>query len=452
VFRGIGLRLALLNALVVVGVIAVTGLTTFVLLRRALDVEEERSIRERVERAAVEWAPLLAAGQAPPAVSVTPVPMADDDEDEDHDDEEHDKYDDDDLLETSDTFLFGFDRSGALIVNERGISVAGLPDPGAVHAALDGRAAGTTLRLDDHSVRIWTEPVYQEGELLGVVQGVRGTGEHESQRRQVLLFTGLGALIGALVAVPAGWLLSGRAMRPIEAAFQRQRRFVSDASHELRTPLTLIRAQAELIARSAGERGDLAGEANVVRDEVDRMSRLVDDLVLLARMDERPAPPDEMDPIELAALVEQTVAAFEPAAASAGITLAVELGRPLVVRGDPDALRRAIRNLIDNAVRYTPRGGEVRVSGDREGDEVVVRVADTGIGLTAAERDRVFDRFYRTDRARDRASGGTGLGLAIVRALVEGAGGRVGVESRTGAGSVFWFALPATDPDANRRR
>ena len=221
----------------------------------------------------------------------------------------------------------------------------------------------------------------------------------------------------------------------------RMRRFVADASHELRTPLTSVKGLAEFYL----QQGETASRAEVTRlmtgiqQEATRMGRLVDDLLLLARFDEdRPL---ETHPVDLASVAAEAV----------GSTLAVQPGRPLtllaapepvIVSADAARLRQVIDNLIGNALQHTPAGTPVAVTVAVTADQGQLTVADTGPGLSTEQASRVFERFYRTDRARNRASGGTGLGLSIVAALVAAHGGTVTVDTAPGHGAAFSVRLP----------
>lgn len=440
-FTRVGRRLALLNALVVVAVIAITGVLILVLLQRALSREEERSLRERVEAAAISWSPAIAAGQPILTVSSDSEDDYESEEDEQHEQDEHSERS---PLETGDTFLFAFDRDGVLLIDDRGLTLGGLPNYEAVTVALTGVSDLRTVNAGDDSVRLLTKPVWADGVIIGVVQGARGLSEHESQKNLVLWFSLIGMAFGVLVAVPAGLFLSRRAMRPIQLSFEQQRAFVSDASHELRTPLSVIRAQAELIQRiSPVESSEISEEASVVIDEVDEMNRLVGDLLLLARTDET-ADAIEHVAVELSEIVRAATATFSEQAGNAELTLNVDADEPIRVNGDADRLRQIVRALVDNAIRYTPAGGSIIVGVGRSSGDARVTVKDTGIGIAPQDRARIFDRFYRSDKARSRVSGGSGLGLAIAKALVIAHGGEIGVESTPGSGSTFWFSIPVS--------
>jgi two-component system, OmpR family, sensor kinase len=237
-------------------------------------------------------------------------------------------------------------------------------------------------------------------------------------------------------------------------AFAGQRAFVADASHELRTPLTVIRGQLEVLAaQEHPDEVEVRRVERLVGAEVVRITRLVDDLLLLAKSEQtqflRP------EPIELARFVRELWDGisllgqerhFELGAVPAGILSA-----------DPDRLAQALRNLIGNAIEHTaPGAGLVALDVERHGSErVCFIVQDDGPGIPAAQRERVFDRFHRTDAARDRASGGTGLGLAIVRAIAEAHGGRVAAGASAAGGAHFELELPrftaAPDPDSSSR-
>lgn len=220
----------------------------------------------------------------------------------------------------------------------------------------------------------------------------------------------------------------------LEASRARQRSFVADAAHELRSPLASMQAQLEVAAR-LGE--DTPASADL-RTEVSRMTALVEDLLVLARLDAEHAPAVPLERVEVGDLVAEVVAAAQDARVP--VTACTPDGEPLVVDGRPDELRRAVANLVENAVRHA--SGAVRTSVHPEGTDIVVEVADDGHGVAAADRERVFERFTRLDEARDRDSGGSGLGLPIVQELVARSGGSVHLDDAPAGGLLVRVTLP----------
>jgi heavy metal sensor kinase len=226
----------------------------------------------------------------------------------------------------------------------------------------------------------------------------------------------------------------------LERSFAEVRRFTADASHELRTPLTAIRAEAEeALGRplSPSECKDLLGS---ILEECERLTRLTDQLLTLAREDAHAAPPAA--PVDLAGLVDGVVETVRPLAEARGLRLGWRRGPPLVVAGDAGRLRQVFFNVLDNALKYTPAGGEVAVEAGRRGHEAVVAVRDSGVGIPPEHLPHVFDRFYRVDRARSRAEGGAGLGLSIARGIVAAHGGRIELASAPGLGTTCTVTLP----------
>jgi two-component system OmpR family sensor kinase len=228
------------------------------------------------------------------------------------------------------------------------------------------------------------------------------------------------------------------------ASEDRMRQFMADASHELRTPLTSIRGYAELARmRRANGTADVDSDAdtlNRIESEGTRMSRLVDDLLLLARTDRGAAPQlDEVDTVDLVATaIEGARAAFP----QRRIDVAVEPDVPIY--GDYDQLLRVLRNLVTNSAVHTTPTGPIRVSAYRDGADSVLQVDDAGPGLPPDEAAQVFDRFWRADKARTRARGGSGLGMSIVRSIVEAHGGTVRFDSSVRAGSTVTVRLPSS--------
>ena len=223
----------------------------------------------------------------------------------------------------------------------------------------------------------------------------------------------------------------------IESATARQRTFVGDAAHELRSPLASLRVQLEVAGR-VGPVDDLGSLIDDVLLDVDRLERLVNDLLALARLDEAGGQLARHEPVPVDTLVDDVVHTYT----DARVPVRVIDTQPARVAGDPDALRRVAINLIDNAVRFAATEVEVSV---RRDTQVTLCVADDGPGLPDAERERVFDRFYRVHASRSRESGGTGLGLAIVRDVVRAHGGTVRLTARDDgrSGLVAEVSLPA---------
>ena len=205
----------------------------------------------------------------------------------------------------------------------------------------------------------------------------------------------------------------------LSGALTQQRQFVADAAHELRTPLTALRLQLQLAERAA-EPAERERAHATLREGIDRAVHMVEQLLALARQDPD-APMERAVPVDLAALAREVVEAHAPAAAARGLTISADAPRAATILGDRPALRTLLENLVDNALRYTPRGS-VTVRAFPEAARAVIEVEDTGPGIPEGERPRVFDRFYRGEGA---AAGGTGLGLAIVRRIAERHGGTI---------------------------
>jgi two-component system, OmpR family, sensor kinase len=233
------------------------------------------------------------------------------------------------------------------------------------------------------------------------------------------------------------------AFRAREASERKLRRFVADASHELRTPLAAVRAYAELFDRGAAQRPDDLGRSMTgISRESERMSLLVDDLLLLARLDD--GRPLERDRVELAEVVSEAVETAHAVEPERPIELHAD---PAVVIGDRDRLRQIVDNLLANVRAHTPPGTPASVSVSRRNGTAEISVTDAGPGLDEEHLEHVFERFYRADSSRARASGGVGLGLSIVAAVAEAHGGRVSARSQPGEGATFEIALPLADGD-----
>jgi signal transduction histidine kinase len=225
----------------------------------------------------------------------------------------------------------------------------------------------------------------------------------------------------------------------LERQEEMRRDFIANAAHELRTPLTNL--QGYLEALRDGVISADAATYESLHEEADRLVRLSRSLDALAEGDAgtSPAQPVELD---LAAAIATALDLAGPQLERAGLRLEADVPASLPARADPDRLAQVLANLLSNAVRYTPTGGTVTVRAERRPGDVLVSIANTGEGIPPDDLERVFERFYRVEKSRDRARGGAGIGLAIVKQLVEQGGGHVGAESSGGL-TRFWFSVPA---------
>lgn len=304
-------------------------------------------------------------------------------------------------------------------------------------------------------------------------------------RRDVVAFARMAALtgVGALgVALAGGWLLVGRALGPLtrisrtassmaageldariaiertddeleqvavvlndafdrlHLAVESQRQFTADASHELRTPLATISAESDWALLRERNPEEYRGSLDTCRRAAARMNRVVQRLLTLARADAREIQ-SERTPVALDTVVDEALAMIRPLAERKGVSITASL-EATSATGDRDGLLDLVTNIFSNAVEYNREGGSVRVELRAEGEEAVLRISDTGVGISAADLPHVFDRFFRADPSRTASSGGAGLGLAIARSIVDAHGGRITCESTPGTGTEVVVRLP----------
>lgn len=219
--------------------------------------------------------------------------------------------------------------------------------------------------------------------------------------------------------------------------------FVANVSHELRTPLTSITGFIETLLQGAIDEPDHNRRfLTLVEEDVNRLARLTDDLLELSKV-ESLGRPKTTQAVNVPRIIQDVVAALKPQIQAKQITIAIQSGEHLPeAQGDPDQIRQVFWNLLDNAIKYNVEEGRIEVAVESHGPWLSARVTDSGIGIPADELPRIFERFYRVDKARSRALGGTGLGLSIVKHIVEAHGGEVTVTSEPSQGSTFQFTLP----------
>jgi len=232
----------------------------------------------------------------------------------------------------------------------------------------------------------------------------------------------------------------------LDHSFESLRQFTADASHELRTPLAIIRGEAEVALSQNRDEGEYRESLAIVQDEARRLSRMVDDMLALARADGQQAL--KVEEFYLNDLVDDCAKASQVLALAKAISVTLDNVTDIAFRGDESLIRRMILNLLDNAIKYTPSGGHVSIKLTGKDSSVELIVSDTGIGIPANATARIFERFYRIDRARSRSVGGSGLGLSIAKWVAEAHNGTIELDSRPGAGSTFTISLPLRKPGA----
>jgi heavy metal sensor kinase len=373
------------------------------------------------------------------------------------------------------------DRSGRVLVSWGGGADRPIVPADARANALLGDAPVVSVTVDGRRLRASVSSVRRLGrrQVLVVAESLQ---EVEASARRVRVLLLLVGPVAIAATALVGWWLARKALLPVarmtseaeaidvdrlheriampraadelghlamtlnamldrlEAGVIEKRRLVADASHELRSPLAVMRAELDVSLRGDGLPHEAREVLESAREEVDAMTRTVDNLLTLAQVDEGRLAILRTR-VELLGASEAAERPLRPLAVDKAIRLEVD-GEPCEAHADPQRLHQALTNLIENAIKFTPRGGEVRVFTWSSEQEVGVTVVDDGPGIPEDARARVFDRFYRVDRARGRDVGGSGLGLAICREIARAHGGRVWFESREGRGSAFSLALP----------
>ena len=362
-------------------------------------------------------------------------------------------------------FLFGGGGTFAIIIAPDGTTIG--PPQFSVPSGLPDRDAATSASSTGRDVRLRTVSFQGFGDTTTTdvpvrqltIAGQAATGTFYVQVLQdrtaeartlesILIVLGIGSFVVVLVAVGFGGIYARRALVPIRdslaaqrTALRRQREFAADASHELRTPLTVIRSSVEHLRRHADEPVAQVGDAlDDIDIEVGQLTSMVDDLLLLARSDSG-AVTLERVPLQLDDVAGEAAASLAGPATAREVQVVVD-PEPSPMAGDPARLRQLVTILIDNAIRHSPNGGEVRVSVRAAGDEATVSVADQGPGIRPLDLPHVFDRFWRAPDAPD---GGTGLGLAIAKWIAERHGGSIAASSPEGGGALFVAHLPQGD-------
>mgnify|MGYP000347782281 FL=1 len=384
-------------------------------------------------------------------------------------------------------FVQVLDEAGRRSTNLRNVDI-----PVSIHTlerAAKGEAVFETVRLRDGSrLRLVTVPILEGGRMLGIVQVGSPLEGIEEALDQLLLILLVAVPLVLVVASLGGSFLANKALRPVdeitrtaqrigsgdlsqrislegrlddeigrlvstfnemigrlESSFLQIKRFTADASHELKTPLTVLKGEIEVGLKRQRRPEEYRRVLASCLEEVDRMSRIVDDLLTLARAD-MGALQLQKERVDLGEVAEDVWRSLGRMAEEKGLHFTFQRDGEVAVWGDKDRLRQLLVNLVDNALKYTPPGGEVRLRVERDDTLALLTIQDTGEGIPPEDQERVFERFYRVDKARSRQRGGTGLGLSICKWIAEAHGGKISLESEVGKGSTFVVQLPLLAP------
>jgi len=340
---------------------------------------------------------------------------------------------DDEVLVSNDQAVQWFDIQGNLI-GQQGNSMMTLPfNP-------KDRVQTQTTPLGIQAI---TVPVFDHGTelLIGYVRVSESMTELNDTLRRLDWGLGGGVILSlALSGIGSIWLTC-EAMQPIERSFRKLQQFTADASHDLRSPLMAIKSNAAVALKYPEGMRELDAEKfQAIASATAQMSALTEDLLMLARTDQ--SLPNKQEAVNLKPLLVQLIQLYQPQAETKQIHLQVNWVEQLWVLGNKVQLMHLFTNLIDNALRYTPEQGTIEIRANRNGDDGLISVRDTGIGIAPDHLEQVFDRFWQADQSRSYGAGGFGLGLAIAQGIAHLHGGKITATSELGVGSCFTVRLP----------
>lgn len=298
--------------------------------------------------------------------------------------------------------------------------------------------------MPERRLMMAARPIMIDGKQAGMVYVGRDVTAIFSGLEKSTAIMGAFSALALLLASLAGYFMAGKAIIPLKIAYERQQQFAADASHELRTPLSVVMSSVDVLQKEGEITSPFLLQVLAdMKDEIKKMAKLVGDLLIVARSDsqEREIVKERFN---LTLTAEQVIRNMQPLAEKKEIRLFFADKHFVELHADREYIEQLLLILIDNAVKYTPQGGMVTVKLAQEHTSGITRIAvqDTGVGIAKEEQARIFERFYRVDQARSRASGGTGLGLAIARGIVESHRGKLLLESAPGRGAVFTAVLP----------
>jgi signal transduction histidine kinase len=343
--------------------------------------------------------------------------------------------------ELSSIFILPLDKDGNLVINPNPFTPPMDADKDSFITALKKGTDQRNGKLRDGTpVRLLTYSI-PSGTGFSVLQ--MGKPVADQQRLMNQFLTGM-AVTGGLIVILMGigsWWVAGRSLLPAQKAWEMQQSFIANASHELRTPLTLIRAGSEVVMRQTAPNSRQKELLQDITTECDHMSQIVEDLLLISKLDTHQLKMDIVE-LDMAAILGDVLRQFTPLAEKKGVILKQSVSRGKVT-GDPFRIRQVLIILMDNALRYTPPGGWIDLSAAPVGRMIQIKISDNGSGIPAEHLDHVFERFYQVETGKNSENRGNGLGLSIAKSLVEAHDGTIQITSQVGEGTRVTITLPA---------
>ena len=337
-----------------------------------------------------------------------------------------------------------FDEKGDLLGSKGTIQLNVSPQVGSATIVQDS----TSILFRTHTLSVFVRDSSQAGppSLVGFIRASQSIEEIEIAQNQLLWVLIIGGMMTLILIGVGGFWLTQKAIEPIEASFLKLKQFTADASHELRSPLTAIKASVDLM-RNHPERVHPkdAKKLAAIAGATLQMNHTLEDLLFLARTDADPVNNKRdraLQKLSLNEILQNCFVLLEPLANDKKIDFQAEFRADVNILGDRPQLARLFSNLLENALQYTPEGGTVNLHLRKHNRIAIIKVRDTGIGISPEQIPRVFDRFWRADKARSRREGGTGLGLAIAQAIAQRHGGKINVTSQVNIGTCFQVKIP----------
>jgi len=305
----------------------------------------------------------------------------------------------------------------------------------------NNKESWTSIISQTQYVRVYSVPFHKNSQH-GIVQTTVDLHVIHFFMTTFMTHLMVSGLIFAIIAAMIGWFLAGKALIPVKRSWQQQEEFVANAAHEIRTPLTVIQTNLDVVLSSPDTKiAENMKWLDNAYTETEHMGRLISDLLLLAQVDGSEIKLDNKA-FDLSALLIEISIQMEPVAQNQDLLFLWEIDPGMILKGDKWRIRQLFMILLDNSFKYTPPGGNVKITARRSRDKIEILVQDSGIGISKEDRERIFERFYRADKARSRTQSGTGLGLSIAQWIIHVHRGSILLQSELGSGSCFTVILP----------